>query len=368
MKVFCVVLTLFSATAWAQGSLWPEIRDELGDVVELYDEQAELPKSRLWGRDRKSAQRDIEALLDKLLLALEQSELTEAREDIHKIDSRVQAIREQKQELREQRISAPDEKQPYEFLVRTREDYTKKIQILEQDLRELELEKEKTLREMAEVYEGMGLEVSDEQLRFFLGSVGGEDIFRLSSLFHNIRDLNEQSATLMKEQPGDSKLARRYYGLYVVLVESALRAHDQVLNNIDERYLPRLSELEQRNEELMIETEELLAEARSEDVEILQASARVQELSAQSLILYRQHLQEFQQRVDQGRGKLEQRYKVARNAYDTLRVSSALADEVNSLLEELQNLRELHLPELLPLDDDAVQERFQDITRELQGN
>jgi hypothetical protein len=192
-------------------------------------------------------------------------------------------------------------------------------------------------------------------------------MMNLSAVFNNVKGLNQQLEDLVKQSPDDPETARRYYGVHVTLIRTMVYAHQQVLDRIDYLYLPRIDELEAENDDLIKETKDLIRYADPAHLELLHSMAATQQVTRDALILYRNHLQAVRAQVYEGQKALDQRYQVAMNAYRTIRIAATLAAEMQSAVKDLSALRKMHLPALIPLNNDALQQKFSEITRELQG-
>ena len=56
---------------------------------------------------------------------------------------------------------------------------------------------------------------------------------------------------------------------------------------------------------------------------------------------------------------------VAWNAYQTIRIAATLAEEMTQAVQDLQTLRSLDVPELVPLQDEAIQRKFRELSEQL---
>lgn len=372
-SVISVLLLVLIPTLSAQeeknytAEIWKTGKDTLVEVTELEETRTDLPNSKWFSRDRKDLDQDIDKLLDEVLEVLGVSGLTEARDEYIALGERIDARRTEIRELREASLSAPADKSPLEFYKKTRETYREEIEALEKDIASLQVRQDDMVRKLRSEYKEMGLELSEEQVRFYLASVSGEDMMALSSVFHNVRDLNLQLEELVRQSPDDPEAARRYYGIHVALIRSMLRAHEVTLENIDERYLIRIDDLDQQNRTLREETRQLIRFAEPDQKGLLEASLRTQNVTQDALELYREHLKSVRDRIYEGKKSLDRRYEVAQNAYHTIRISSALASEMQAAVKDLNALRAMHLPDMIPLNDEALQRKFSEITRELRG-
>ncbi|WFB36008.1 hypothetical protein P3T73_17790 [Kiritimatiellota bacterium B12222] len=367
--LMATALTLFSFAEDADDTraLWKQSKDPILETMELESTRATLPESKWIGRDQKDLDREINDLLEEVLETMQVSGLTQARTAYNDFSHRIDQRRAEVRELREATLSADEDKSPLEFYKKTREDYLKEIEALEKDILNLQARQEEQIDLMMIAYEEMGIQLSEEQVRFYLTSISGSDMMDLSAVFNNIRLLNTQLEDLVKDSPDDPEAARRYYGIHVTLIRTMRYAHQQVLDRIDHLYLARIDDLEKQNEALIKETRELIRYSDKEHQPLLTSSLKTQQVTQEALILYRQHLQNVRAQVYEGLKALDQRYNVAMNAYQTISIAATLAAEMQSAVKDLSALKNMHLPALVPLNNEALQQKFSEITRELQG-
>lgn len=366
LLALCLILPVLQAGDPSQ-TLWKESKEPLLEIIDLEATRPDLPETKWIGRDQRDLDREINSLLDEVLSVMRISGLTEAREAYGSLEGRISRRQFEIRDLREATLSAPEEKSPLEFYIKTRAVYLEEIEALEEDVRNLRKQQDEQVDSMVKAYREMGIVLDEKQVRFYLTSISGSDMMDLSSVFDNIRQLNTQLEDLVKKSPEDPEAARRYYGIHVTLIRTLLHAHEQVLDRIDHLYLDRIEDLEKKNEALMKETRELLRFSDAEHLPLLESSLSTQQVTEEALILYRQHLVEVRDQIYEGKKSLDQRFQVALNAYRTIKISATLAAEMQSAVKDLRSLRDMHLPALIPLNSDALQQKFSEITRELQG-
>ncbi|MEX2606612.1 MAG: hypothetical protein WD708_04640 [Kiritimatiellia bacterium] len=369
---FYSLLVLGCLGAGGFGSLcaqevWRDSREPLSELVELRNEKATLPESKWMGRDQRKVDREMDKIKDRLLKVLERSELTTQRDVYEAVVREKEALRLELRELRERRISAPDQKPAHQVFTKTREDYDKDIAAVEEKIRVLEREQETRVTELQNEYAEMGIELKREQILFYLSSISGDDIMAMSSLFHHTREINRQLEELIKANPGDLESSRRYYGVHVVLLETMKHAHEKMVEKIDQQYLTALSELEQKNGQLMEQTEKLISRSTVEEQDLLLRNRQLQELTSRTLVAYRGHLDQVRTQVSERLDKLKRRHEIAANSYATLRVSTALAAQIEQLMNELNTLQGMHLPAMLPFENEVLEEKFKAVTKELEA-
>jgi hypothetical protein len=344
---------------------WREVGDPLEEILELEDLRETLPESRWVGRDQKDLDRDVSVLLQEVQAALRISGLSKAREGYAELERKESLRRNELREIREKAAVAPADVSALEFYRKDREAFLAEAKAVEKELENLHTLKEELVEEMILAAREAGVVVDAHQMRFLLSSVSGSDLLDLGAVFQNVRELHGMLETLVRDNPGDPEAARRYYGMHVVLLRALIRAHDDVLVRIDDRYLPRLKELENENDKLQEETDELLRFAEEAQRELLRSSRNTQRVTEEALELYKSHLDSVRDRVYETRKELQQRTDVAWNAYRTIRIAAVLAEEMTSAVQDLQTLRSLDLPDLLPLQDAALQQKFMELSEQL---
>lgn len=365
--ILSVCLWAGTSTLLIAQEVWRDTRRPLSQLVELRDEKETLPESRWVGRDQRKVDREMEKIQDRLLEVLEQSELTRHRDAYHELLMEQEAMRLKLREFREQRISAPEQKSAHHVFTKSKEDYDQEIAKTEAQIQALDRERDVQVGDMQAEYAKMGLTLNEDQVTFYLSSVSGNDVMAMSSLFHHTRDINQQLEDLIKANPGDIDSSRRYYGVHVVLLETMQYAHERMIDKIDHQYLGGVSELELENERLMQETEKLLTRSATDQRDLLMRNRDLQGVTASTLIAYRHHLDQVRDQVSNRLDQLRIRHEVAANSYSTLRVSSALAAQIEQLINDLNTLHGMHLPALLPFENEVLEEKFKAITRELEG-
>jgi histone H3/H4 len=343
---------------------WDESRKVLGNALALENEKINLPEKAWLRRDQQSVDKEIEALLDDVLEVMEFSELGDARKEYAELKEDIAKLSAEMTELGEKKISASEGSALNPF---SREAIENKIEGLKKDIGDKKQEQRDIIKKMKTAYHNMGVEISEDQVRFFLSSVSGENIIDLSSVFYNIKEITAQLQMLSNDMPDETETVKRYYGMYVVMVKALMRAHEKFNIEVDNKYLPRLEELERENEAAAEQTRKLLSmDSSDERRAILEASQETQRITADAIELYRKHLEDMKKRIAEGQENIYDRYKVAENTYRTIKVAAGLAEIMKASVKEFNTLQEMHLPDLMPIKNEALQRKFDEITNEIQ--
>ncbi len=340
--------------------LWEGVLPTLEETLALEERQASLPEDRWLGEDQASNQAAIDELLDQAVALLSTSTTQDHRQRIRALQHEITQARQDIATYRRERVAAPTES----LIKKTLADYDAVIAERQADIRRYEAELETVKRQFAGELRALGLELSDDQLDFMLTTVVGDNLIDLGILFDNVKVITGQLERLVEESGEDLQSARRYYGLYVILLKSLRQMHLQVELAIANSYIPRIDAIAQRATELSAETQALLK--RNPDRQaILQANLDAQRLTLEAAEIYRQYLDEQGRQITAARVALETDIATAWNTYETVRVSGELVGLVKASRKLLDGLISRQVPALRPFRNLEMQREFEKLTEQL---
>lgn len=342
--------------------LWDGVLPTLEETLALQERQASLPERRWLGDDQASNQAEIDQLLDQAVAILSTSNTQDHRQRIRLLQEEIASARQDLAEYRRQRVSAPTDS----LVRKTVADYDEAIAERQADIVRHERELETVKREFAGELRAMGLELGDDQLDFMLSTVVGDNLIDLGILFDNIKAITGQLERLVEESGEDLQSARRYYGLYVVLLKSLRQMHLQVEQAIANNYIPRIDAIAERARQLSAQTQDLLKQAPDKQ-EILAANLDAQRLTIEAAGVYRQYLDEQGRQITAARVALETDIATAWNTYETVRVSGELVGIVQASRKLLEGLISRQVPEPRPFRNLEMQREFEKLTEQLRA-
>jgi hypothetical protein len=340
--------------------IWDRIFPKLEDTLTLQERQAELPESSWFGSDQQSNLKAINELLDETVDILSTSSVEGHRERIRVLKTEITKARQDISDYRRKRISAPTES----LVKKTVEDYGRAIEEREADIARYEEDFTAIKREFAAELRDLGLELSDEQVDFLLSTVVGDNIIDLGIVFDNVKAITVQLEMLVEQSGENLESARRYYGLYVVLLKSLNHMHLQIEQAIAEQYVPQIDAIIDRTQTLSTETRALLTKS-PEKKDLLAANLEAQQLTIRAGGDYRQYLTEQAQQVMKARKNLENDIAAAWNTYETVRVSGELVGLVRSSRRLLDGLLNRQVPTLRTFQNLEMKREFETLTTQL---
>jgi len=340
--------------------VWEEVLPKLETTLSLQEQQAELPASAWWGPDQRSNEREINALLDEAVTILSTSEAAGYRERMRRLRAAIEAAQGDIAEDRQRRVSAPSES----LVEKTVEDFDRAIAERQADIERYVHELATVKQEFAAEMRRIGLDLDDEQLELLLSTVIGDNLVDLGVVFDNVKAVTAQLEGLVEDSGEDLTSARRYYGMYVILLKSLQRMHLQIEQTIAQTYLPEIDAIIERARSLSAETRALQRQS-SDKSALLAQNLEAQELTVRAADAYRQYLTDQARQVAQARRELERDIAAAWNTYETVRVSGELVGLVRASRQLLDGLLERQVPPLRPFQNLEMKREFEKLTHQL---
>ena len=349
------------------------------DALKLKDKQDKLPDSSLFHEDKESNREDINELLDEAVSILVISDTQTYRRKIESLQKEIADSEKKITEYEEKRISAPSDQPAWKAWGNSKQDYENKIEDQRERIAKYESEIEKVKDSLREELRELGLDVNSEQVDFLLSTIVGDNVIQVIVAFENVKRLTTQLEQLMVQSGENIESARRYYGMYTVLLEILDRMYHQIISDIDRKYIPqitggkneegkRVEGIIPRTEKLTQKTNQLIQKSPSaRNREVLSANIRAQNLTLEAAQLYRTYLEK--QRVDlvTAKKKLAPDLAAAQNTYETVKVSSELIAMMKSGQNLFDTLKSLQVPELRVFENLEMKREFQKLTVQMKS-
>ena len=336
--------------------LWQDLMPRLDEILALQDRQRELPESAWFGEDQDSNASRINALLDEAagILVGNNALRVQVRHLAQVMSDNRRAITD----LKRRRMAAPSDS----LWRKTVQDIEDEIAERERVLTEQQKELERVRRMTATELRDMGLDIDAEGLEFLLSTVVGDDVLDMTLAFEQVRRLTEQLEALTSGGREDLPTARRYYGMYTVLLEILDHMNATMIDSIEQNYLPRIAAIGERARDLRQQTRELQAYAPSA---VLQANLEAQQLTIDAAGSYADYLQRQRQQLLTSRQRLSLDLAVARNTYETVKMSGDLVALMEDSQLLLDSLFRLQVPPLRAFENAEMKREFQRLTSTL---
>lgn len=341
--------------------IWKRIIPELAEIRMLEDRHESLPRFALFGTDRGDNREQIQELLAESVAVLGESEATALRAELFELEGENDEFRARIADLKEKRVSAPDEAIFADTVSRIDDQIDRLLEAIDENEEAIE---EKRAR-FADQVAATGLDLSRDQVDFLLSTVVGDEIIDISIAFYNVKLITADLEKLTSESLEDMEIARRYYGMYTVLLRSMDVMYESSLREIDEGYLVEIENVVTRTKELTKKTRRMQSDATEDHRAALAGNIRAQEFTLEAAELYRAYLEDQRKGLREAREKLQQNLAVAENTYETVKISGDLLRVMRASEDLFDLLFNLQVPELRPFENIELRREFEKLTGEL---
>ena len=342
--------------------MWKKVTLTLDKVLTLEKEQETLPDSAWFGADKVDNQGSINELLDEAVEILSVSKTAQTRQTIRVREEKVRQMRQTISQYRQAQIGAP-----------IRSTWKTTVADFEEKIKQLNANIEQENREIVELKIRFGEELSDKglsishaQLEILLSSVVGDDIIQSSVVYDNVKQISQQLMFLTINSDEDIDISQRYYGMYTVLLKTVLHMQQQFINNIDEKYLPKVKKIITEVQDINATTQNLLRGERDKNRrQHLQANSKAQLLTLQTARLYQKHLIRQRSKVIIAKDKTTTDLQIAQNTYKTVKVGGELINLLRTSQKSFDLLLNIQVPDLLVFKNLQMKQEFAILTKKI---
>ena len=343
--------------------VWSEMVPRLDQGLSLTEELDGMPdRAWLFGADRYFKQQEIDELLDQAVTILSISPLQGYRERIRELEARIHEAQEAVTDYRTRRVAAPRDS----FWKMTVNEYDTEISRLQEQIGVYRQELEAIRGQFATDLQGIGLELTDQQLEFLLSTVVGDNLVDMGIAFDNVKAITGKLQELVEQSGEELSGARRYYGMYVVLLQVLDRIHGKLLGNIEKVYLPQIDSITRKTEQLAAEASQL-GEWPEANRQVLESNLQALELTRRAAGLYREYLAQQSRELAESRQRLQRDIATAWNTYETVKVSGELVSLIRTSERMLGELFNSQVPELRPFANLEMRREFEKLTTRLRN-
>ncbi len=344
------------------GQVWNKVTPTLDKVLQLEQEQETLPDSAWILRDKQDNKADINSLLDEAVEILSISNSSQTRAQIRALEDEIREIKQSISEYRQAQVSAPDQA----TWIKTKDDYKAEIERLNKLINNKNREIIKLKMQFADELAEKGVVLTQEQLEVLLSSVVGDDIIQSSIVYDNVKQISQQLMELTINTGEDIDISQRYYGMYTVLLKTLLHMQQTFINNIDEKYLPKMDKIVIDVQEVNANTRNLLRKERDKNRrQHLRANLEAQNLTLQTAVLYKRHLIGQRGKMVRAMDKTATDLQIAQNTYKTVRLSGELVNLLRTSQKSFDLLLNIQVPDLLIFENKQMKQEFAILTQKL---
>lgn len=348
-----------------------ELTSALSDALERFDRGKDLPDSS-WNpfdETKKSNNERINALLDECAALLEEGSATDVRKRIRSLEAERTALETTIREGFEKQAAAKpkSEREWYEVFGKSKEEWDESIRKARTRQNEIDGEIGTLRASFASQLRRIGLELGDDGASALLATVAGDSFVDMAQAFDNVRLVTEQLRRITERMKESPETARRYYGMYVLLVRIMDRVQDAFVQRIEKVALPAVDSYGTEANETKRQAEALRKGADAQGKAVLDKNVAACDLAIEAVANYRAYLQAQANRVKELNRGVEGRLKVAENTYRTMNLSVGVAELIRQGEVDLQAVMSMELPALRGFDNAALREQYERLNQRLGG-
>ena len=314
-----------------------------------------------------SRARELQELTTELLGHLRQSEAQRLKGQYFRLRDDIETARLESVRLAEDSHLAPSEGEAW-FFQNSKADYAELVKLKKEAVKAMRQEQAQLMQDCHDHLVGLGVELSDAQVKQLFAMKSGAAIFDLIVTFAHLNLLLEVvTERIAPSSQGEvyATESERYYAIYVALIGLSLDIHRATKERLIKEDLKELDELGTYLKTLIRETRQHLqreVKAKREGSENIIASyhenLKTQLEIARDAKEYRGIITSQLKSLESVERELERQWDLAFNTYETARLSKSYYTIVNRGLRDLNNLRQLKMPNMIPLMSERLSDKL----------
>ena len=344
-----------------------QAHNALGEALEMFDKKDDLKESDeiafydFLSRSQEAQQSRIEGYLDAATDALGISSISDQRQVVAELRKQIGLAQQNLTVYKRKKISAPESS--YNPLTVTREGYEKKIEATKESITSFETQIADEKQKLVDQLKKIGLEVDSEQIDILLESITGDEFIRVSIIFDNAKNFALELEELTEQTGEDLDAAKRYYGVYLMLLKTVDRLQNKFIENVDDDYYPKLDVFAQKALDNIADAEKAIQAGG--DREILNNNISSNEITHEAVMLYKQGLAHQKHQMMNANLECRRNILTAINTYRTAALSKDVASLMATSRRAFDAITNLTVPDLKPFENLKVKEAFLEITKDL---
>jgi len=337
-------------------SSWDNMEDRFADIIEVKSDKDQAPESAFFKKDKASYQEDIDALLGDVYDILNDDIVKEASNSIAQIDSTILGLQKKASQQKSKSVILIGE---------DKIEALKKQQQYEDDIAEYQQNREKMIEVVQIRLDEFGTELSFEQVEALLVRVNADDILAMTTIFPVIGEIASSFAKITATSGEDLNNAKKYYSMYVVLLELQLYIQERYMADLKNKYIPRIDTLQNKQNNLIKTTKSEMRKASSKHKKSYSLNLKSQNTTLQAIKLYKVSMQQDLNNMSKAHRLLVEDYALAVNTLNTVTMSSQVSNLITDSSQLFDKIMALQAPELVPFNNLQMQKEFSALTEKI---
>ena len=335
---------------------WDKMEDRFSDIIDVKEEKDLAPESAFFKKDKAGYQEDIDVLLGDVYGILNDQIVQDASNNIAQIDLTITGLQKKASQQKSKSVILIGEE---------KQDALQKQQEYEDDIKEYQHNREKMIETVQARLDEFGTELSFAQVEALLVRVNADDILAMTTIFPVIGEIATSFAKITATSGEDLNNAKKYYSMYVVLLELQLYIQERYIADLKYKYLPRIDELQNKQHSLINTTKKEQRKASLKHKKSYSLNLQSQNTTLQAIKLYKVSMQRDLSNMSTAYGLLVEDYTLAVNTLNTVTMSSQVSSLINDSSQLFDKIMSLQAPELVPFNNLQMQKEFSALTNKI---
>lgn len=344
-------------------AIWEDVIDDLEKGLAISEKMQTAPDSAIFGTDKISLRRKFDKVLDEIINLLLDDNMLNYKEKIKEAESSITQLQQDILTYREKKIVAPTTS----HIKTTKTQYQEKIKDAKDEISRQKHLILNTKLSMSKNFEQIGIHLTAEQIDVLLARVDGNDIIQMTLVMDVLKQITTQLLGIMQESNEELAVAKKYYGMHMVLLELVVYIQDNFLNKIEKSYLPQIDKIITHTKSVLLSTTKKISkEDNLKRRNIYYQNYQSQQLTLKAAILYRKNLIDEIQQVKKAKEVSRKNLDLSKNTYETVTLSSDLFKIISSSQDMMKAVMKLQIPTIIPFENIKMKEKYKELTKEIQ--
>jgi len=212
-----------------------------------------------------------------------------------------------------------------------------------------------------------GMVLTYDQAEVLLTRIDSRDIVKITCVFAIVKTLTVQLAQAKQASGENLEVTKKYYGVYIGLLELQVFAQSAYLDMIEQIYLPGVNKIRIYALDLKEKTQSQIANADFEHIGGYESNLESQDYTIKVTKEYEAILFENKNKIVQARGLVRKLIELAENTLNTVRVSSDLANLIQRSENLIDQVVTLQAPDLVPFENLELKKEFESVTNRIRN-
>lgn len=349
---------VFAEFQWTDASrkMMASVTKQLEEGLNTLKQMQNAPEKSVapFGKDKAYYQSRMAVILGKVSVALDVSDINVLNEQIKTLNK--------KMEEEESKISALREKAAFGGKnvtsdIKSRED---KVDAYSRQIGEI---KEKLRAEL----ERIGVVLDDDQLESLLTNVIADDFISMSIIFNNIGVIATKLGELMQNGNEDLVYAKKYYGMYMLLLQTLDGIQNDFINKIQNRYIPAINRIK-REANLNIQEAKAGITSKRGNEETLTRNINSNTITIKAADLYLKQLTQQRNSIKAKNDQVRKDLFASQNTLKTVNTSFEMYGMMKKSMSEFNQIANIAPPQFIKFDNKQIEQEFTKMTATIKNN